>query len=466
MQKDNKTNNIPYIAIKFANIIFLLGILASALIIIYAIYKIYNPPEFVTQTFYIFCILFSVVFFILFSVGLKKFNNNFKVNFSIFIFTGFISVLGMETYLQLTYKPHQIENFNKSQLERENIAKAMNIDYDSRTYLEVLNDMMASGLEIFPNIYPSRFIQTDGLNSKKGRIYPFGTISNSNTLLPNELGYYPIIETDEFGFNNPKGLYNKNNVDILLTGDSFTEGFSVDSNETIGAVLREYNFNAISIGKGGNGALIKFAALREYAKPLEPKIVLWLYFNNDLEELRIESNSSILRRYLEVKNFKQNLFLRQEEIDNVLLNDIKIEWAKQNKNKVKKNKLNIINLIKLTSLRKMINLKPATSHIKAFNEILLKSKKEISSWDGKMYLVYLPSYYRYSKNKMSSNRKFVLETASNLNIPIIDIVKPFNAHKEPLSLFPFKIHGHYNPEGYRIVAETIAKRLEKDGFFQ
>ena len=31
-----------------------------------------------------------------------------------------------------------------------------------------------------------------------------------------------------------------------------------------------------------------------------------------------------------------------------------------------------------------------------------KSKKEISSWDGKMYLVYLPSYYRYSKNKMSS----------------------------------------------------------------
>ena len=35
---------------------------------------------------------------------------------------------------------------------------------------------------------------------------------------------------------------------------------------------------------------------------------------------------------------------------------------------------------------------------------------------------------------------------------------------DPLSLFPFRVHGHYNAEGYRLVAEVIGKRLEADGY--
>jgi hypothetical protein len=58
-----------------------------------------------------------------------------------------------------------------------------------------------------------------------------------------------------------------------------------------------------------------------------------------------------------------------------------------------------------------------------------------------------------------------MSTATELNIPIIDIrSKVFDAHPDPLSLFPFRISGHYNAEGYRLVAEAIGKRLEADGY--
>ena len=98
----------------------------------------------------------------------------------------------------------------------------------------------------------------------------------------NESGFYPIIETDEHGFNNPKGLYKKNEVDIMFTGDSFAEGHAVHTDETIGAVLRKLNYNVINIRKAGSGSLIQLATLKEYAEPLQPKIVLWLYYENDI----------------------------------------------------------------------------------------------------------------------------------------------------------------------------------------
>ena len=148
----------------------------------------------------------------------------------------------------------------------------MGITYDTRTKMEILEDLRASGVEAFPNTFPIKYVEANGFTSDKGRIYPIGTISNSTTIFHNESGYYPIIETDEHGFNNPKGLYIENKVDIVLIGDSFTEGYSVHSDESISAVLRQLDFKAISVGKGSNGPLIEFATLKEYAEPLKPRM--------------------------------------------------------------------------------------------------------------------------------------------------------------------------------------------------
>ena len=119
-----------------------------------------------------------------------------------------------------------------------------------------------------------------------------------------------------------------------------------------------------------------------------------------------------------------------------------------------------------------------------------KANHMVSGWGGKMYFVYLPSYFSYSETSYSArsvreylygddiallvntdtfaneelNREFVLHTANELEIPIIDIHKEvFVPHTDPLSLFPFRMNAHYNAEGYRLVAESIFIRLKADG---
>lgn len=465
----NKPEEPPRIAVKFANMVFVLGLLYSILLVIYAIYKIYNSPEPVSPAFYIISILSCGASAILFILGLKRLSNNLKVHLSVLFFTIGITVYGFEIYLEF---------FRKTQ--REVIVKQMGVQDDKRTKMEVINDLRDSGAEAFPNVFPDKFILSNGLTANKGRIYPLGTISNSTTIFFNEAGYYPVIETDEHGFNNPKGLYEENKVDIVLTGDSFTEGYSVQSNETISAVLRQLDFNTISVGKGSNGSLIELAALKEYAEPLEPKIVLWVYFVNDLNDLNRELQSSILQMYLNEDDYSQNLISRQEEIDAMLINYVQVEWAKK-KNKEKENEMiinkiinsRIIKILRLNELRRMINLKPTHTPTPTptpipttiFRDILQKSRQMVSNWNGKMYFVYLPAFVRYSTGNEDPNRNFVMRTATELDIPIIDIHKEvFDPHPNPLSLFPFRVDGHYNAVGYKLVAEAIEKRLKEDGY--
>jgi hypothetical protein len=468
----NKPKEQHRIYVKFINMVFVLGILLSILLVVYAAFKIYYPSANVSSTFYINSMLCGGVFTILFSLGFKKLNNYIKINLSVLFITIGITVYGLEIYLKF---------FQKKTSSPEIIAKQLGIPYDTRTKLEILEYLRDSGIEVYPNPGPMR-LQTDS-----GKIiFNFGGISNITTIFPNESGYYPIIENDEHGFNNPKGLYLKEKVDIMLIGDSFTSGFSVRSNETISSVLRQLGFSTINIGRAGNGPLKEFASLKEYAEPLKPKIVLWQYYMNDLAELEREMESPILKKYLYEDEYSQKLISQQKEIDNVLINYVQVEWKKEMDKKVeRKNKMSIsikdkeselgtpiiIEILKLSKLREMINLVPVPTSTPTgtpslnFRDILQKSKQLVSGWGGKMYFVYLPDIERYSAGKKNPDINFVMQTVTELGIPIINIHKEmFLSHPDPLSFFPFRKHDHYNAEGYKLIAEIVAKRLETDNY--
>ena len=201
----NRNYNIPQAAIKFSNIVFILGILFFILIIIYSAYRIFNPI-YVNNTgdaeitiFYIYSMIFAFIFAFLLIFGLIKLNNNIKINLSIIFFSLGLTIYGIETVIAFQNK--------------------------GKTKIDALSDLRKSGVKAIPNIFPSEFIDSNGLISDKERIFPFGNISNSVTILTNESGFYPIIKTDEYGFNNSKGLYVKNEIDILLIGDSIPRDF-------------------------------------------------------------------------------------------------------------------------------------------------------------------------------------------------------------------------------------------------
>ena len=506
IKKYNKEQKISAI---FANIFFVLIVLFSIFLIVYALYKIFNHTEYVSLEFYFISIMSGAVIATLFSFGIKRLSNNFKVYLSVFVLiTGFV-VLGFETYLEL-YIEEKLPTQRVAKDETSNWISTFikeqkkDIQFDTRTKLEVINDFKDSGIDAFPNISPSGFIgfnYINGFTSKKGKIYPLGSISNSETVYSNPDGKYVIGETDKYGFNNPKGKYKENKVDIMITGNQNVGYGEVKIDETLSSALDKINFTTISIASADSAPLIQLASIKEYAESLKPKILLWAYSLNDINNLSEELKSPLLRKYLNDNNFSQKLILRQEEINEVLLKYIQNEWKNERENN-KKNlesaskKLiytSLIRIMKLYNLRKSINLTPQTHAIKQkqlilekndrqkrkdlrekiyiksksnFKKILKKSKETISNWDGKMYFLYLPSFERYSiTNKKNPNFNLEISTANDLDIPVIDIHKEvFALHPNPLSLFLLERPSHYSPEGYRLIAEVIKKRIKLDGY--
>jgi hypothetical protein len=97
-----------------------------------------------------------------------------------------------------------------------------------------------------------------------------------------------------------------------------------------------------------------------------------------------------------------------------------------------------------------------------FGDILSRAKQRVDGWNGTLYLVYLPSWKRYANNDdgtVDKERAGILALARSIGIPSLDLHPTFQAHADPLSLFPFRRFYHYNEQGHQIVAEEVLKAI-------
>lgn len=468
MVKDiNKSKANLKLSVRFANSMLVFGVFTSLLIIVYCLYRLFVPvyyfgsPDKSLLKFYVICVLISGVVASYLIICLQL-SNRWKITSVFLLILGIGSVYIFETYLFF---------FREEIQHAKAIAEEFGAEYDTRMRIEVLKDLKKTGVEAYPAINPSFFIASNGIKGENGRIYPLGDRSNINVIFGNDSGYYPIINTDEHGFPNPNGLYRNGAVDVVLTGDSIAAGQGVRSDENIGSMLLGFGLNGLSIGSDGNGPLIELAALKEYAEPLKPKAVLWIYSPNDLRGLKTEMGSSILRAYLDDSGFTQSLMSRQGEIDSSLEKLVQGEevanhWA--------------VRIIKLYNVRKKFsllnnistpsNVNVTEQELVIFENVLQKASKMVSGWGGVLYFVYLPSFSRYHTGNEDDFRAFVLRTATAVGLQVIDIHKEvFSIHPDPLSLFPFRGRinpllgrcvNNYSSKGYYLVAEAINNRLK------
>ena len=134
------------------------------------------------------------------------------------------------------YEVWEIELGTGGRIERA--ARAAGADWDSRTKEEVIRDMKAAGKDTYPTFAPSVYWDTNGLDYKGGRIMPFGGVSHSWAVFCQEMGPWSNYPTDEHGFNNPLGFYEKGTLDAAVIGDSFVNGACVKPGDDITAVMR------------------------------------------------------------------------------------------------------------------------------------------------------------------------------------------------------------------------------------
>ncbi len=355
-------------------------------------------------------------------------------------------------------------------------AAEQGVEFDQRTKLEVIEDLIAVGVDAVPTVHPR---VADRINEKNiHSLFPFGGVSNKTTVYNNESGTYLIYKSDRHGFNNPDSQWDSQPVSWLLTGDSFTHGSAVQPGEDIAGQIRSITSNsAISLGIGGNGPLIEYAALIEYGTTLRPEKVLWVYYEgNDLKgDLTKEKAHPLLMSYMDDR-FSQNLIYRQKEIDVALEKYIlqeltpalAQEQAQRQAQAQAEMQLIKTRWIRLYTIRNLIgfDVDVDVDVDPLFAEILTKAKARVEEWGGELYFVYLPTYTRYKTSPVSEDqfrkKAEVINLVNGLEIPVVDIHQEvFADHLDPLSLFPFRLYGHYNSAGYAQVAKAIVSNIRE-----
>ena len=222
----------------------------------------------------------------------------------------------------------------------------------------------------------------------------------------------------------------------------------------------------------GNGPLAALASIKEYSKEIKPNIIIWLVFDNDLGDLERELKNPILKNYLDI-SYSQNLIIRKKKINDILIKEISKKYSK-NENKIK----NFLNKsISLFYIRKLIGLtknnlekKEVKNKKKLFDELektifLMKNLSENLNADFK--IVYIPDILKFKNKEYTTLRlshlfdiKDFEEILKNTNVAWLNFYQIMLDSKDPLSFYPFKLKGHFTPQGYKTLAKEIQKFLQ------
>ena len=430
------------------------------LFISYCLYRIFNPiyllnlnnEDVILRYKYSIFVSSFIILILFFSLFLSNKIKNYLVFFiSLIICTSYL----LEFYLLFNKRIEFDSNIKRSIEDKKGV---INDTFENR--IKFIREKKTKGNEIKFNFYPRFFIDSrkyiNGINFKNQKIFPLGSLPNSFSFFFSESGKYPLIKFDENGFNNSDPEYN--NLDVVILGDSFAEGWSVDQNENFASILKKRSINTVSFGKSNNSLLSEYATFVEYGKPLKPNIILWMYFPNDVLELEGEKKSNFLMQYLDHPNFKQNLINKKTIIGEALNKVIKEEkidlFKKNNKNIEEKYIFKFIKLVKLRKMLKAFFFKPDYDLI---INILNKAKNATENWGGKFYFVYLPAFYddRFKKE--------IFELLNKNQIEIIDIELEIFKNREIYNnLFTLEHYGHYTAEGYEKITEVILKKIKHE----
>ena len=434
----------------FQKFFFLISIVFSFLLLLFIFYKSEIYWDGIERDYYFKYYIISFVLIVFFSLGFF-FNKKIQLYIIISSLSALVIFYSLEVYFTYSTNYDQyIDDYKKKiKIYNEKTGKK----FDTRLKKKLINYFKNKKQKISLTIPPKTYF------AKNLKLMPLAGISGIKTICCNESGNFAIHKTDRHGFNNPDLEWQNNYLDYILIGDSFVYGSAVNRPNDIASVLRKkYGKSVLNLGYPGNGPLLEYATLKEYYKK-NTSNVIWFYFDNDIDDLNLELSSKILNKYYINENFSQKLKFRQNEIDNIIVKTI----VEEERDRKKRAELYIdnpfVNFFKLYNLRKKIFPENKIKKYKKLEEILFMAKEFSLNNNSKFYFVYLPGY-EIVENPYASLDSNIIKIIKKLEINFIDIKKEvFDKHKDPLTLFPFRMWGHYNEMGYEKI-EDIKKLIE------
>ncbi len=385
---------------------------------------------------------------IIFSLITFFFSNKINEILLIIIFYSIFSIYCFEAFLNLKILYFSKPNLeNKIKLYYQKTGKI----YDERSRSQIYTDLKKENQNISVSMYPR-----NSLNEKNNFFYLSG-FKDSLTISCNENGYYPIDQSDRFGFNNEDYLWELDQIDIIILGDSYAYGECVSRENNFATQISNLkSLNVLNLGYGGNGPLIEFATFKEF-KPKKFSKVIWFFTeSNDLTDLSKELENNVLRQYLINPNYTQNLKSKIFEKELYLENKLEILFNQ----KENKKKFNFINFLKILNTRSMLINNNPNPPLDEFEKIIDLTLNIIDKKN--FFFVYIPSNKRYFENtEYDYFYSQIIKIIKNKNINLIDLKKELSSDLKNIKKFyPLQENGHFSEYGYFKVSELIAGRIK------
>jgi hypothetical protein len=463
----NRRSEAPQLGGKIRTVPFVNVLLAGAgsvfsFLFIYSAYRYVRTGE---RLFTSYVDAIPAALAIVFLAALKL-KSTYRLLLATLLFSMAVAAYSLEFFLRLSYSTVFVQQMAAK------LAQEFGVDIDQRDRYQLIADLRKQGI--------SAVLQNNvSVNTGDAEITPLAGIANKLTVGCNQAGRPLIYESDEHGFNNPKGLWRPGS-DIVAVGNSFTLGYCVPSDINFVALIRRRYPATVNLGMPGQGPVHILATLKEYTQFLKPKVVLWFYSDVTFTELQVEKDSRMLMRYLK-SDFNQGLLHRQSEIDDALTRLERQISPSMNQPAIRQERgkklfRDLPELMKLSILRQKLGLihRPtllrevdwmSDSELSAFEfdlnlirETLFEAKAQVEAWGGVLYFVDLPQWERlYAPNPTVGIRMWpqILKLVNGLGIPVIDLYPAFQNHPDPSSLFPLRGSGHYNRASHRLVSETV-----------
>ena len=416
--------------------------------------------------------LFIFLILILIQKFDKYYNQNDIAKISILIILSLITFFGFLTkklarinsilliyFLIILYFTNTLlvyVDYNNS--PKKNIEKILIKDgkkFDQRSLLEIVRDERYQGKEIYPYVVPREFLKNDH------KIFmPLTPMPSTEYISCNEYGQWKKIKTDKLGFNNEKFF---NSFDILLMGDSFSEGSCVEKSfEPTKLLKNNFNKNAYNIGISGNGPFLSLALAHEIKKFVNFDYLVWLIYDNDFYDIKIESKSEYLLKYLDVNFTGNNYFSKLDEFSSY-----QKKYINNNLKSFKTGYSAKESLLELKAIIHKINQIFNKSKIKENYDYSSKGFKELFKKlyhlysDKKIFVVYLPETSCFQFRSEECNKRFLhlKNSSSKINfLNFYEFIKNQNVdYKKYYALG--QNNSHFSEEGYTELVKFINNNI-------
>jgi hypothetical protein len=387
---------------------------------------------------------------------------------------------------------HKSYYYTKKQ-QIESLARAKDKVY----YHQCLRSTYKQAL--YPDIH--RLEKWKHLANKYGFL-PLGAQPNRQITYCNEGYGFVTYKTDRHGFRNEDSLWDSK-IDILLIGDSFTQGACVLNNLHILARLNLHSkYSTINVGSGSNGPHHYVNMIKTFVPLVTPKYAVILFYPNDntsiskddpylkaylsnrkfdytkegvgkngqyyfeaaLKELisqenetKYETNCNIESDYFKEDNQKSQYSLKL--YNKIFTSDAFTEWKKYHwKDYFKRLWLLQYSEKVLLSREKENHLNNIPKMTVEAVDILFESCKVLCT----PVIVFLPNseYWRpdsMAKSYFNIIRKYLYSTKNIESFLLIDVSDEFEKHEDSEV---YALSGpHFSPKGYKIVSDKLLEAI-------